>query len=452
MGSVIVSSDPDDLPFEEYSEAELAAIIEEHKPKIATSPAIVVCDENRDLIELLFRRALPEYSVGVDCETNTANPKEPNAMKDTLVGVGIAFYLDDQHVQTFYGDVLQTPWWHDLLAETLPNHPYYAHNALYDATVLRRHGIRLGPLAGDGRIAAYLQGEPEAGLKSLLEKWLHVDTMEFWELLDAHGVKRISEVPVEAVAKYCGEQDAQLCVPLARAMAAKLPDRVRQVYEKVELPMVGILLDMTMRGIKFNREKAVPMLDGIIKAREGLDTVIASMIRATGFTQYEMKDGLPYQRTCPVCHNGKKKRIGCEQCQGEGHQAVRLVDFNPGSPDQVRAFLYEHLKLPTRRYAGNVKPWMITKGYVEVEDLKGSTDALALLQLQGAHPVIPVMLSRRHFKKDEQFVTSWIAASEEDGRIHGQMTNTVVASGRLSMHDPNLQQVTLRFRNLFEAD
>lgn len=421
-------------------------------------PTIVACSENRQMISKLFEN-LGAYEIGVDVETNTANPKEPNAMRDELVGVGVAIYAPSgspaygYHVETFYGDVQREPWFQSLLRDMLSRASgYYAHNALYDATVLRRHGIVLPRLLGDGRIAAYLLGQPEAGLKPLLQEWFEIETQDFSELLNEYGVKRISDVPVEAVAQYCGSQDAQMCVPLAREMCAKLSPRVREVYSKVELPMVGILLDMTMKGIPFNREAAIPKLDATISAREGLDRIIAEMIRSTGFTQYEMKDGIPYRRTCPACHNGKKKRLGCTECQGAGLQPVRIVDFNPGSPKQVRAWLYDHMRFPTRRYGQGVQPWMIEKGIVAEEELIGSTDALALLQLQTQHPVIPMMLARRHFKKDEGFLKGWIAASEADGRIHAQFTNTTVASGRLSCHDPNLQQVQMKWRELFESE
>jgi DNA polymerase I-like protein with 3'-5' exonuclease and polymerase domains len=110
------------------------------------------------------------------------------------------------------------------------------------------------------------------------------------------------------------------------------------------------------------------------------------------------------------------------------------------------------MKFPMRRYANNVQAWQIERGLVDAQKVEGSTDALALLQLQNAHPVIPMIIARRKFAKDAGFLRAWLKASEQDGRIHAQITNTTVVSGRLSMRDPNLQQVKLPHRVLFTAD
>jgi DNA polymerase-1 len=83
---------------------------------------------------------------------------------------------------------------------------------------------------------------------------------------------------------------------------------------------------------------------------------------------------------------------------------------------------------------------------------EASTDSLALLQLKGFHPAIPLILSRKKFAKRAQFLTKWLEFSAPDGRLHPMFNNTRVATGRLSSSNPNCQQITLDLRSLFIAD
>ncbi len=99
-----------------------------------------------------------------------------------------------------------------------------------------------------------------------------------------------------------------------------------------------------------------------------------------------------------------------------------------------------------------MKPWMIERGMVDVEDLEGSTDALAMLQVKDQHKSIPLMLTRNKLKKEEGFLEKWIELSEKDGRLHTTFTNTTVSTGRLSSRLPNLTQVKLDWRVLMSGD
>lgn len=413
----------------------------------------VYVPEAEDDLSAIF---LPDtFEVGVDVETRPRNPKRktPDAMNDFLVGAGVSFYEGDELCFTMYG--LAEPWWLQWLEQALPRaETWYAHNAIFDAQVLRRYGVKLGRDARDARIIAYLLGQPEAGLKPLLREWLGVETEDFDDVLARNYADNIAEVPLLEQADYCGAQDAELCVPLERAMREHLADtnpRAFDVYEKVERFMVPVLVDMTTAGIPFKREAAQPRWEEAVARRDGLDEVIGPMVRETGFVQFEKRGGELWHPTCKVCRNGKKKRQGCEACGGRGKLDPVEKPFNSGSSDQVRAFLYDHLHLPETRFTGGVQPWMIEKGYVDPEELTPSTDALAMLRLKDQHPTIPLMLVRRKWKKDAEFLGKWLTLSEADGLLHTQFTNTTVASGRLSSRDPNLQQVTLRFRDLMVA-
>lgn len=401
------------------------------------------------------------WVVGVDVETRPEDGKRktPKAWVDPLVGVGVSFYDDDPDdmdaapVATFYGSVSDT--YLRELKQALGTRKWYAHNAMFDALVVRRYGITLGEHIGDPRIIAYLSGLPEAGLKVLLWEWLQYDIDEYEMILERHDALDLTGVPVMEVADYCGSQDAAQVVRLERNMRRDLADnnpRAFDVYTKVELPMVPILVEMTNAGIRFDREEALRRYATTTTGRENLDRVIDKMVKDAGFVEYEKRGGEIWLPTCKSCRNGAKKKLTCEDCGGKGKLDPVVAPFNPGSWQQRGRFLYDHLGIPKRRFAGGVQPWQIERGWYEADEVAGSTDALAMLQVRDRHPVVPMLLTRTKLAKDEGFLAKWSELSIRDGRLHTEFTNTTVASGRLSSREPNLQQVTMRFRDLFLPD
>jgi DNA polymerase I-like protein with 3'-5' exonuclease and polymerase domains len=416
-----------------------------------TIPQVWIPENEADCLAL--RSVIKDrWVVGLDTETRPLNPKakEPNALTDDLVGVGLAFYddSDESNVRPtllVYGLATTEPYL-ILLREVLAKRRWYAHNAMFDATVLSRYDVVLGEHVGDPRIIAYLLGEPEADLKGLLSRIRDIEVQTFHEVLDEYGVTTIADVPVEAQARYCAAQDAGEVVVLERQMRRDLDERVLDVYRKIELPTVSLLVEMSRQGIRFNRKRARELETATRRRRDGLDLAIDVMVKDTGFIEYEK------QKTCRSCHNGKNKKLDCEPCTGTGYGPTVERRFNTGSWQQRGRFLYEHLRVPKRRFTGGVKPWMIRQGLVDAEELAGSTDRLAMLQVRDAHPVIGLMLTRSKVAKEEGFLRRWVELSETDGRLHTTFTNTTVVSGRLSSREPNLHQVELKFRDMLEAD
>ena len=259
-----------------------------------TSSGCFVIEDDADSAALI--RALREYpcSGGIDCETYPLDPKRktPDAAHDPLLSVGVSIYPNDslEPYMTFYGEVQTVPSYLAALAETMPGTPWYAHNAMFDATVLRHHGVALGEHWGDARIIAYLLGEPEAGLKPLLWQHLSVNVIDYSDLLAQYDCADLRGVPTDVVAEYCGSQDAELCVQLERFMREKLEPRQLDVYD-LERDMVNILIDMHMEGIKFDRDAAAPLLVQALKGKENLDGVIGPLVEQAGFVQWEYHAG-----------------------------------------------------------------------------------------------------------------------------------------------------------------
>jgi DNA polymerase-1 len=104
-------------------------------------------------------------------------------------------------------------------------------------------------------------------------------------------------------------------------------------------------------------------------------------------------------------------------------------EFHLGSPKQLQALLFDELGLP--------KTKKIKTGY--------TTDADALQNLLGTHPVIEALLAHREITRLLMVVEKQLLPTvADDGRIHTTFKQMVAATGRLSSDNPNLQNVPIR--------
>ncbi len=120
-----------------------------------------------------------------------------------------------------------------------------------------------------------------------------------------------------------------------------------------------------------------------------------------------------------------------EQVKQAAEQAYATVghDFHLGSPKQLQALLFDDLKLP--------KTKKIKTGW--------TTDADALQNLIGTHPVIEALLLHREMTRLLMVVEKQLLPTvADDGRIHTTFKQMVAATGRLSSDNPNLQNVPIR--------
>ncbi|GAA7122660.1 DNA polymerase I [Helicobacter pylori] len=101
------------------------------------------------------------------------------------------------------------------------------------------------------------------------------------------------------------------------------------------------------------------------------------------------------------------------------------VDFNLNSPKQLGEVLYEKLELPQN------------KSY--------STDEKSLLKILDKHPSIALILEYRELNKlFNTYTTPLLRLKDKDDKIHTTFIQTGTATGRLSSHSPNLQNIPVR--------
>lgn len=110
--------------------------------------------------------------------------------------------------------------------------------------------------------------------------------------------------------------------------------------------------------------------------------------------------------------------------------------FNPDSPDQMSALLYDELRLH-EHVKGKIKR---TKGGTRLQ-----SDAKALKAIREHHPIVPLLIQRRALSKMKgTFVDALPLLVHRDGRIHTTLRITRVPSGRFASARPNLQQIPTR--------
>ncbi|WP_305876018.1 DNA polymerase I [Helicobacter pylori] len=101
------------------------------------------------------------------------------------------------------------------------------------------------------------------------------------------------------------------------------------------------------------------------------------------------------------------------------------VDFNLNSPKQLGEVLYEKLGLPKNK--------------------SHSTDEKSLLKILDKHPSIPLILEYRELNKlFNTYTTPLLRLKDKDDKIHTTFIQTGTATGRLSSHSPNLQNIPVR--------
>ncbi len=101
------------------------------------------------------------------------------------------------------------------------------------------------------------------------------------------------------------------------------------------------------------------------------------------------------------------------------------MDFNLNSPKQLGEVLYDKLGLPKNK--------------------SHSTDEKNLLKILDKHPSIPLILEYRELNKlFNTYTTPLLRLKDKDDKIHTTFIQTGTATGRLSSHSPNLQNIPVR--------
>jgi DNA polymerase-1 len=212
----------------------------------------------------------------------------------------------------------------------------------------------------------------------------------FREICEERGLASDAEDPAAA--------DAVLTLALSAWQREQLRERgLERLLDEVELPLVGVLRDMEIEGVRLDTERLA-----------GVDARVREEIRRLEREIWDLA--------------------------GE--------EFVIGSPQQLGAVLFDKLGLSKKRRGKT--------GF--------STDARVLQAIRGEHEIVPRIERWRELNQlQKTYLDVLPQLADAESRIHTTFVQAVATTGRLASTDPNLQNVPVRtelgreIRGCFEA-
>ena len=264
-----------------------------------------------------------------------------------------------------------------------------AEDAKLDSHLLANHGIRLAGCVHDTIIESYvLEVHERHELASLAQRHCGWSTLTLDELT-GKGASRIafSAVDIARATQYTAQQ-ADCILALHEILQPRIAadEKLAFVYDRIELPLVPVLLAMERHGVLIDREK------------------LEAQSQELG-----------------------REILALEQ---QAYQAAGQP-FNLGSPKQIQEILFERQKLPVKKKTPSGQP---------------STDEDSLAELALDHPLPRLILEHRALSKLKSTYTDKLPRSinPATGRVHTTYSQTTAVTGRLASNEPNLQNIPIR--------
>jgi len=243
--------------------------------------------------------------------------------------------------------------------------------------VLNRYQIELKGDNFDTMIAAYLlnPSKEEYNLNSL-----------FWEYLGylKNKEKQNNKNSFEYTENAC--ENAKNILKLKEVLEEKLKEKeLISLFKKIEMPLVKILAEMEINGIKVDVD------------------FLKKMSKQVDFRLIELEENI---------YN------------------LSGTKFNINSPKQLSKILFEKLKLPVIKKTKT--------GY--------STNSFVLNTLAPQHKVVSFILEYRELcKLKNTYIEKLpLLVNSYTKRIHTSFHQTITSTGRLSSSEPNLQNIPIR--------
>ena len=263
-------------------------------------------------------------------------------------------------------------------------------NMKYDMSVMGKYGVEIQGLAYDTMLESYVLNSVASrhNMDDLALKYLGRTTIHF-EDIAGKGAKQLTfnQVDLEVAGEYAAE-DADITLQLHQTIWPRLSEseKLRSVFEKIELPLVGVLSRIERNGVLLDT-------DLLAKHSEALAVRIVEL--------------------------------------EEEAYSLAGEEFNLGSPKQLQQIFFEKLKLPVIRKTPKGQP---------------STAEPVLQELAHDYPLPKVIMEYRGLTKLKSTYTDQLPKQvhESTGRVHTSYHQAVAATGRLSSKDPNLQNIPIR--------
>ena len=371
---------------------------EEHFPPAKDNKYTLINDEKE--LQSWIDEAYAEGILVIDTETTALTPAKADLVGISLTSkVGKAAYIPLGHNQAtdLFGeaadDIPQLPMDKTLeqLKPILEDESVLkvAHNMKYDWQIFAKTGIRLHPCDDTMLLSYVLDGSAHShSMDNLSKLYFDFEPIKYEEVA-GKGKSQVTFdlVPIDKALDYAAE-DAEITLRLHKILKPRLAkEKMVSVYENIERPLIPVIAEMELAGIKIDPKILKDMSTEFGKSLVSLEAEIHKLA---------------------------------------GHE------FNVASPKQVGAVLFGEMGLE-----GGKK--------TKTGDYSTSVDVLEKLAAQG-HEIVEKILEYRQLAKLKSTYTD--ALQEEvnpaTGRVHTSFAMAHTNTGRLASSDPNLQNIPIR--------
>ena len=262
-------------------------------------------------------------------------------------------------------------------------------NAKFDYSVLANYGIQVQGIAYDTMLESYvLNSTQRHDMDSMAKRYLKYKTITYDELTKV-GRKQssIDTIDIEKTTQYAAE-DADITLQLHQKLWPQLEknEKLTKLFSDIEMPLAIILADMERTGVLVDAEQ--------------LKAYSKELSKILKDTEEEL-------------------------------QFLAGEKFNPGSPKQIQAILFDKHQLPVLKKTPKGDP---------------STSEEVLNELANTYVLPRKILYYRGLAKLKNTYTDKLPLmiSPIDHRIHTNYNQIGTVTGRLSSNDPNLQNIPVR--------
>ncbi len=337
----------------------------------------------------LLKKLEDQSLISVDTETSSLNPLEAD-----LVGISVcyspneAYYIPVKHKNE---NCLNKKVIIEKIKKIFEDKSIkkIGQNIKFDNLILKKEGININPIE-DTMLLSYTldAGLNRHNLDTLSEIHLNHKTISYKDLVGSGKNKMIfEEVDLKKATEYAGE-DADVTFRLFEILKSRLDkEKLNRIYESFEKPLVQILSQIEMNGIKINSE---------------------------------------YLKKLSKKFTEKIKKIE------KGIFLIAKREFNIGSPKQLGEIIYNELKIT------NLKK--TKKG-----SLATNANILENLALNG-HEFPKLVLDWRQLSKLKNTYTDALQdhVNSNTKRVHTSFLLAATNTGRLASSDPNLQNIPIK--------
>ena len=347
----------------------------------------------KEIFEQWLARLTAAEFFAFDTETTSLD-----YLKAEIVGVSFALQPNEAAYVPFGHDYLDAPKQlsKDYVLNQLkpllenPDVKKLGHNLKYDRAVLANQGIDLRGISYDSMLESYVLNSTanRHDMDSLALKYLGHKTTTFIDIA-GKGVKQLTfnHIPLETAGPYAAE-DADITLQLHQKLWPSIVAEpgLRLIFEAIEIPMITVLSQLERNGVLINAELLKQQSQELAKRLLELE---------------------------------------------EETYALAGQMFNLGSPKQLQEILYGNLGLPILEKTPTGQP---------------STAENVLQELALSYPLPKLILEYRSLSKLKSTYTDKLPQqiNPKTGRVHTSYNQAVVATGRLSSTDPNLQNIPVR--------